>query len=240
MISPIIIPIGIVISWLFFSFHFWRLLRREGVDEDRIFDLTFYATLVTVIFSRIGFVLLHKELFVQKSPLLLAALWVTPGLSWFIGLVGGVMTLTFLSRQYKVRLGIILDAVAQGLPAAIIIGSFGAIPNSLFRIGLVFCIGLIVHRLSGYAAKKKLAYGIVGVWFFFLYALGEFVLEFWNTSRVYWGSITANQWILIGIFAESVGVLYVRGGGRERIRPIINKIYETISKRHTHRDPKTS
>lgn len=240
MIPPVIANTLLVLSWLLFSFLFWRILRREGIDEDRIFDLTFYATLVTFIFSRIGFVVLYKELFVQKSPLLLAAIWVTPGLSWLFGLVGGVSALTFLSRQYKVRLGIILDAVAQALPVAILLGLLGTLPHSVYEIGVIMCIGIGVHRLAAYAASNMLAYGIVGIWFFLLYAVCEFVLEFWSTGHVYWGRLTANQWILIGIFAESIGVLYVRGGGREHLRPIINKIYAAISKRHTHRDSKAS
>lgn len=241
MIPPIITNILLVVSWVLFSFLFWRILRREGVDEDRIFDLTFSASLMTFIFSRIGFAVLYKELFVQKSPLLLAAIWVTPGLSWFFGLVGGVATLTFLSRQYKVRLGIIIDAVAQVLPVTILIGLFGKLPASLFEIGAIVCIGFVMHRLAIRSASQKLPYGIVGIWFFLLYAAAEFALEFGKNSHVYWwGGISANQWILIGIFAESVGVLYVRGGGREHVRHLRQKIYAAISKRYTRRDSKPS
>lgn len=230
----------IVLSWLIWSFLFWRALRKEAIAEDRIFDLTFYSTLVAFIAARLGFVISHNELFLGKSLLLLPALWVSPGLSWLSGLVGGVGTLTFLSRQYKVRLGIILDALVYGLPVAIIVGLIGFLPTSIYEIMSIVVIGVLINRLSVRAESWKWPYGIVCVWFFFLYALAEFVLEFGDTGRVYWGNLTANQWVLIGIFAESVGVLYVRGGGRERFRPIAHTLYEFISKRHTHPDTTTS
>lgn len=230
----------IVLSWFGWSFLFWRALRKEAVAEDRIFDLTFYSTLVAFVFARLGFVISHSELFLGKSWLLIPAIWVSPGLSWLSGLVGGVGTLTFLSRQYKVRLGIILDALVLGMPVAIVVGLIGFLPTSIYEIVSIVVIGVLINRLSVRAENQKWPYGIVGVWFFFLYAALEFVLEFSKTGRVYWGSITANQWILIGIFAESVGVLYVRGGGRERFRPIAHKLYEFISKRHAHPDTTTS
>jgi prolipoprotein diacylglyceryltransferase len=105
-------------------------------------------------------------------------------------------------------------------------------------------VGFIMMKLISLASKQKWAYGIVGIWFLLLYSVFMFVLEFLKDSPVYLGRLTANQWILIGIFAECVGVLYVRGGGREHIRPIANtvrtfivekgnKIYAKISRRNT-------
>jgi prolipoprotein diacylglyceryltransferase len=84
---------------------------------------------------------------------------------------------------------------------------------------------------------------MVGIWFFLWYSVLMFTLEFMKDSHVYLGSLTANQWILIGIFAECIGVGYVRGGGRESIRPMTHavhsfleekgkKLYGSISKRH--------
>jgi prolipoprotein diacylglyceryltransferase len=106
-------------------------------------------------------------------------------------------------------------------------------------------------RVIKRANARKWAYGLVGVLFFLLYSLMEFVLEFAKDTRVYWGSISANQWMLIGLFAESLGVLYVRGGGREHLRPAMralqqgvskigNIIYAKLSRRNTSHNQKTS
>jgi prolipoprotein diacylglyceryltransferase len=277
---PTIIPIDqggivvintiIVVAWLIFSFLFWRGLRHFAVEEDRIFDLTFYSTLAAFIAARAGFVFMHWELFAGKSWLLVAALWVSPGLSWLTGLVGGLAVLTMLSRQYKVRLGLVLDTLVTALPLPIILvlagslitgSALGAVttlpwgirigsdvarrhPVELYEMISLIFISLIMVKLASVSHKRKWPYGIVGIWFFLLYAVNAFLLEFVKDARVYWSSLSANQWILIGIFAECIGVLYVRGGGRERLRPFIQKttnfftekgkkLHESVSRRNT-------
>ncbi len=55
-----------------------------------------------------------------------------------------------------------------------------------------------------------------------------FLLEFLKDTRVYWISLSANQWILIAVFAEAMGAFYVRGGGREAVRPYINAIQTKV------------
>jgi len=261
----------IVLAWLAFSFLLWRGLRRYAVEEDRIFDLTFYATLAACVAARGGFVVTHQELFVGKSLILIPALWVTPGLSWLAALVGGTATFVLLSRRYKVRLGLVLDTLATSLPLPVILGLLGSFlgmgpfgkptsfglafqageaaaprhPVQLYEMVALVIINVIVYRLTTISTQHKWPYGLVGVWFFLAYALFEFALEFIKDSRVYWGSLSANQWVLIGIFAECIGVLYVRGGGREYFRPLFHtwvnffeekgkKMYESISQRHTH------
>ena len=268
--SFVIINIFIVLGWLIFSFLFWRSLRRYAVEEDRVFDLSFFASVTALVFARLGFVVGHTELFIGKSPLLIAAIWVAPGLSWISGLVGGVATLVLLSRRYKVRLGLVLDALAVALPLSIILGEAGSLvtgaelgklsglplqllggagvsrhPVQLYEMIGVIAISVLMLRMTARSIKYKWPFGIVGVWFFFSYAVVEFILEFVKDSHVYWGNLTANQWMLIGIFAECIGVLYVRGGGRERVRPLAfrvakffeekgKKIHESISRRNTH------
>lgn len=277
---PTLIPIdhgGIVVmngvitlSWLVFSFLFWRGLRAVAIEEDRIFDLTFYTTLAAFVAARFGFVLTNWELFAGKSPLLLVALWVTPGLSWVAGLVGGLAACVVLSRQYKVRLGLVLDTLAVALPLPVILGEAGSLltgaqagraasipwairigsdgvvrhPVQLYAMLMLVGIGAVTMKLTTLSLSKKWPYGIVGIWFLLLYSVGGFALEFFKDAHVYWRSLTANQWVLIGIFAECVGVLYVRGGGREQLRPFIHKslhffeekgkkLHESISRRHT-------
>lgn len=268
--SIVIINLFVVLGWLIFSFLFWRSLRRYAVEEDRIFDLTFFATVTALVFARLGFVAAHTELFTGKSLLLIVAIWVTPGLSWVLGLVGGVATLVLLSRRYKVRLGLVLDALAVALPLPIILGEVGSLltgaelgrpsglpfalpggdglarhPVQLYEMLGVVVISILMLHMTARSIKNKWPFGIVGVWFFFSYAAVEFILEFIKDSRVYWGNLTANQWMLIGIFAECIGVLYVRGGGRELFRPVAfrvtkfikekgKNIHESISRRHTH------
>lgn len=265
-----VMNILIVFAWGAFSFLLWRGLRNGGVDEDRIFDLTFYATLMSLIAARVGFVVAHWEVFAGKSLLLIAAMWVSPGLSWLGALIGGLGVFIALSRSYKVRLGLVLDTLAVSLPLPIIIGEVASLisgsekgtptllpwairvgsdtalrhPVQFYEMIMMAALSIIVYRLGRVAVRKKWPFGILGIWYFLLYAIFEFVLEFTKVTRVYWGHLSANQWVLIGIFAESLGVLYIRGGGRERMRPLGTRIarifgnvrkgtYEFFSRRNT-------
>lgn len=241
--------IVLVLAWCVFSFVFWRGLRNEGVEDDRIFDLTFYATIVAFIVARAAYVGLHWETF-SDSWLRMVAIWVSPGLSWYGALFGGLTTLVYLSRQYKVRLGHVLDAFAPAYSLAAFVGVLGAfldgtyvgtlagIPWAIRYVGhvglrhpvqlyeaIVLLLIFIALRFLGKKAKRvKWPYGLVGLWFFFIYTSSMFVLEFFKDTGVYLGHIRANQWVLVALWGETMGAFYVRGGGRERLRPFVHSL----------------
>lgn len=249
------LSICIIVGWLLFSFVFWRGLRSQGVDEERIFDLTFYATIMGFVFSRLVFVLLNLDVF-SESWLRIVAIWVTPGLSLYGGFIGGLITLIYLSRQYKVRLGHVLDAFGPAFATALIPGLLGAFldgsyvgipatvpwavefvgaagrrhPVQIYEIIAMVIILLVVTFLGKRGQKKKWPYGLVGLWFFALFSVLMFTLEFFKDSRVYLSSLRANQWILIALLAETIGAFYVRGGGREAVRPMVNRVVHTSVK----------
>lgn len=260
--------VSLVIGWIVFSFLFWRALRSVGVDEERIFDLTFYSTLVGFFVARLFFVILHWDMF-SDAGLKIVAIWVAPGLSFYAGLVGVIATLVYLGRLYKIRVGLVLDALGVSLPLPMIVGELGSFlsaaevgkkallpwaisypghegtrhPVQLYAgISLAF-IALIMGIIQKRAFVKKWPYGIVGVLFFLLFSIVMFTIELAKESGVYW-VVTANQWILIGFFGESIGALYVRGGGREQMRPFLRRIggamYAAISKRGTRRSTPSS
>jgi len=60
-----------------------------------------------------------------------------------------------------------------------------------------------------------------------------FLFEFLVESDVYWGSLSANQWIYVGIVGQAIGAFYVRGGGKEKLTRALGGIYGKLSKRHT-------
>ena len=247
------LSIAIIIGWLVFSFLFWRSLRSQGVDEERIFDLTFYATLSAFLFARAGYVVSNLDLF-RTDPLRIAAIWVTPGMSLYGMLLGGLGILVYLSRRYKVRLGHVLDGVCIsfgwsyliGLAGALLDGSYVGLPSSqpwairyvghlgrrhpveIYEMITILIILIIMFILSRRATLRKWPYGLLGLWFFALFATSEFVLEFFKDTHVYLGHLRANQWVLVALFAETMGAFYVRGGGREKVRPFINKLFGRI------------
>ena len=245
----------LVLAWLVFSFLFWKQLRGNGIDEDKIFDLTFYTTLVAFVASRAVFVMLNWELF-SDTWLKIFAPWVQPGFSQYGAFIGGLMTLVSMSRHIKVRLGHVLDAAALSFPGSILVGLIGVfldgsvagkisgVPWALRIVGhvgkrhpvqlyeiIVLCILIVIlAKLHARSSKERWPYGMVGVWFFILFSISMFVLEFFKDTRVYWISLSANQWILIALFAEALGAFYVRGGGRESLRPLGYTIQSSIRK----------
>ncbi len=262
-VSVYSISVAIVVAWLVFSFLFWRGLRDLGVAEERTFDLTFYATIAAFIGARTGFVLVNWDAF-RTNPLRIAAIWVTPGLSLYGGLVAALLVLVFLSRRFKVRLGHVLDAFGPAFGWALIPGFIGAFldgtyagqpsatvpwavryvgypglrhPVQAYELAAVLAIIATLWLLNARAVRQKWSYGMRGLWFFAMFSIAVFVLEFFKDTRVYWGGLRANQWVLVGLFAETLGAFYVRGGGREWLRPRINSImgvlYGKFSKRRS-------
>ncbi|MBI2404777.1 prolipoprotein diacylglyceryl transferase [Candidatus Gottesmanbacteria bacterium] len=251
----------LVVAWLVFSFIFWKLLYRVGVEEKRIFDLTFYATLAALIVSRVTFVFVHPSLF-SGSWLKVAAIWVQPGFSLYGGLVGGIATVVYLSRKYKVRLAFVLDAWALAFPVALMFGKIGSLldatevgrevqvpwaisygghvgtrhPVQFYEIGVLLFLLIISIILGRRAVREKWPYGLVGVWFFLLFSIFMFIIEFMKESVVYAMRLNLNQWILVAMFAESIGAFYVRGGGRETLRPTLRRLggalYAKIKRTH--------
>lgn len=256
------LSVALVFAWMVFSFLFWRALRNQGVGEEEIFDLTFYATIFMFIGARIGYVLTHWEIFTNHL-LRIAVVWVYPGLSLFGGLLMGLLVLVYLSRRFKVRLGHIMDAFGLAYGYAFIIGAIGSLmdgtyvglesrlpwairyvghtglrhPVQLYEIIAMAGILLILFFIGKRAKVHKWPYGLFGLWFFMLYAPVMFGLEFFKDTHVYLAYLRANQWVLVALLAETMGALYVRGGGREAIRPVINKItgglHGKFSKRST-------
>ncbi len=261
--------IFLIVAWLTYSFVFWRMLRSQGVDEEKIFDLTFYSTVAGLIFSRIGFVVQNLQLF--DNLLKVAAIWIVPGLSLYGGFFGAVAALVLFCRRHKVRLAYILDALAFALPYALIFGEIGSLldgteiglptslpwgisyigflekrhPVQLYEIIALVLIIIVLSLMARRAKKRNWAYGIIGVWFFLFYSAVMFCIESFKVGSVYFVSLSVNQWIIIAVFAESLGALYVRGGGKQRFAAIVRSLQGGLSyarhrsRTHTNHPDKT-
>ena len=248
----------LVTAWCVFSFLFWRKLRAEATSEQHIFDLMFQSTLQAVVWARIGFVATHWYIF-SNNFLKIVAFWVSPGLSFYSGLVAAMVTCIVMTRKAKIRVGLVLDAFALSLPWAILVGKFGSLldgsevgnpasiawavhyvghvgsrhPVQAYEMVALIALGILMVFFEGRAMRDKWPFGLVGVWFILLFAPIEFGLEFFKEHEVYWHMLSANQWILVAFFAEALGAFYVRGGGREKLRPIVGTLYAKFSKRPT-------
>ncbi len=247
-----------ILAWSVFSFVFWKSLRDEGVGEEHIFDLTFYATIAALIGARLGFVVTHWEQF-AGAILKIAALWVAPGMSLLGGLVVGLAVMVALGKRAKVRVGAILDAFSLAMPGALVVGEVGSLldgsevgkaanvawairyvglpeprhPYQLYMVAALVVILIAVGWMSTRARQKKWALGSVGVGFFLLFASAIFGLEFVKDSHVYWYTLSANQWAALVLLCAAVGAWYVYAGGKFIVRQMVRSIYGRIPKRRT-------
>lgn len=256
-IGPITIyslSVFLVLAWGIWSFLFWKSLRTEGIAEDPMFDLMFYGSLAAIVFSRCGFVLFHWDLF-SDTWLKIIALWVQPGLSLYAGVLGGCLLLIIFAKYNKIRLGIIVDALGLSLPSAILIGKIGSLldgsevgkiaeklpwairyvghlnvrhPVQFYEILYLGLIVVVLSLLQVRSIKKKWSYGIFGLYFFLLYPPGMFILEFFKEHAIYW-TLSANQWILIALWAEALGMYYVRSDMRDTIQPFFARRRHAIT-----------
>jgi prolipoprotein diacylglyceryltransferase len=152
---------------------------------------------------------------------------------------------------YKIRLAYILDALAFSLPYAFIVGQISSLlsgsevglptflpwsvryvgviglrhPVQIYAIAGLLLISFLLSILSQRAIRNQWSYGVLGIWFFFLYAPIFFCVEFFKESSVYWSLLRVNQWVLLLLFGQACGALYVRGGGRECLRLFFTFIY---------------
>ncbi len=247
-----------ILAWCVFSFIFWKSLRDEGVEEEHIFDLTFYGTLAALVGARLGFVAFHFDQF-GGTLLKIVALWVSPGLSLLGGVFAAIAAMILLGKRTKVRMGSILDAFGLALPGALILGTVGSLldgsevgkissfswsiryvglpeprhPYQIYQIAALVVILVVIGYLTSQARSKKWALGIVGVGFFLLWSTQLFALEFFKDSRIYWYSLSANQWAALLLFSATAGSWYVYAGGKFVIRRAWTILYAKFPKRRS-------
>jgi prolipoprotein diacylglyceryltransferase len=283
---PILLSIGvfhlfslslfIVLAWLVFSFLFWRQMKEFGVDEDKVFDLTFYGTIIAFLASRLIYVLLHWSVF-SNNLLKFIVIWVYPGLSLYGALFGLVLYLVFLIRKYKIRLGYLLDSLAWALPFSLIVGLIGGLldgsrlgkatsliwavkyvgspvkrhPVQIYEIISLGLILLILFFINKRASKEKWPYGMIGGWFFLLFGISQFALEFVKENSIYFVRLSFNQWMALVLVCEAIGALYIKAGGKEFLRQsaanikfkvmfVLKGAYHAVSQRFTRRNPESS
>jgi phosphatidylglycerol---prolipoprotein diacylglyceryl transferase len=250
-----------ICSWFIFAFLFWRHLRSQGLLEERIFDVLFYSTIVGAVTARLGFVVLFPQLF-KDSILLLGALWVQPGLWLYSGILGVLVTCYVLAKRYNVRFAHIFDAFVFALPWTLIALSAGVFfqgsevgkvtqlpwalslagiegrrhPVQLYEMIVLFCIGLFLLLLYKRSAEKKWPIGLIGAVGLTIIAPALFALEFLKQGSLYLYNITINQWILMVVFAESLGSVIIklrRMGLFSRKGTIHDTTSTSDSRRHT-------
>lgn len=113
----------LALGFLAAVFVAWRIAKAYDLNESKIMDLAILVFFGGIICARILYVILNREIFADFSRVFLINLY--PGLTFWGGLLGGVIILKLLTLQAKLNFWQIADLGAVGLMIGLAFGSFG-------------------------------------------------------------------------------------------------------------------
>ncbi len=182
---------GVFLTLGFFwaCFFMWKHIRISKFAEDMSFDIAFLSFAGALIMGRILYCILHFQEFgfdILKFILVNGY----PGMSAFGMILGGVGSLFFLTRGYKLKFDEFSDYVAPSLfifSAAAELGAFisGVEPGgtALFK-GIILGVSAYVSIHMFYEVRKeKVQKGTLLFLFLALYSLCQTVFHFLKDKR---------------------------------------------------------
>jgi prolipoprotein diacylglyceryltransferase len=249
--KPILFTIGNFNVYAFGFFLFFAFListfilyqlAKEEFKEEEYFDAFLYTSIVGIISSRIGFILMHFNTF-GANILRYILVRETPGLSILAGLVGAIIFLYWYTRAYKLPFIHLLDifsivsAFALGLSkigqqlggagfgsettfflSVQMVGRTGKFhPVELYEAILFFGLFSVLFFLYRKIQREKWPVGFIGCLYAVSVALIIFLLEFLKTHTVYLYGLSFRQLLALG------GLVIVAKPTIERIIKIIRQ-----------------
>lgn len=229
----IAVSIAISISVAYFE------SRRQGINTDDVLDMAIAAVVSGILGARIGWIMTSPDvLWYLAHPLRILAIW-EGGLSYFGGILGGVVGANLVIRHRRMGFWRMADMAAPLLALSFGIGKIGCWLNGCCNgtattswLGVIFTNPLsecdllnqriwpaqLFNSASGFLAfavlywivrKRKHYDGQVFIWYLFLYGSTSFVVEFFRYIPVHVLGLTPNQWTDIAIIILGIVVSLV-------------------------------
>ncbi|MCX6097049.1 MAG: prolipoprotein diacylglyceryl transferase [Caldiserica bacterium] len=208
--------------------------RRQGINTDDVLDLAIVAVIGGILGARIGWILTSPDvLWYLAHPLRILAIW-EGGLSYFGGILGGVIAAHFMVRRRRMGFWRMADIIAPLLALSFGIGKIGCWLNGCCGgtattswLGVIFtnplsecdllnqkiwpaqlfnsAFGFLAFAVLFWVVRKRKHYdGQVFVWYLYLYGATSFVVEFFRYIPVHVLRLTPNQWTDITIIAVGI------------------------------------
>jgi phosphatidylglycerol:prolipoprotein diacylglycerol transferase len=114
----------ITLGFLFGIFLIWRLSRAWDLEEEKILDLTLLTFFGGLIGARLYFFLQHPSFF-SSNFLKVLIIYKYPGFSFWGAILGGWLTLFFVSRAKKMDFAQVGDIASVGLLGSLIFADLG-------------------------------------------------------------------------------------------------------------------
>ena len=221
----VMIALSIAISVIFV----YRDSKRQGLDTDAVLDVVIAAVIGGILGARVGWIATSPSvLWYVAHPLRILAIW-EGGLSYFGGILGGVIAADWMIRRRQLRFWQIADIVAPLLALSFGIGKIGCWLNGCCHgklttswLGVVFtdprsecellgqkvwptqlfnsASGFIVFAVLVWIVRRHKQYeGEVFVWYLYLYGATSFLVEFYRYIPVHLLGLSPNQWTALVI-----------------------------------------
>jgi len=203
--------------------------RHQGLNTDDVLDMAIAAVIGGILGARIGWIMTSGNvLWYLAHPLHILAIW-EGGLSYFGGILGGVIAANWLIRRRRMRFWQMADIAAPLLALSFGIGKIGCWLNgdsngtaTTSWLGVIFtnplsestllnqrvwptqlfnsASGFLVFAVLFWVVRKRKRYdGQVFIWYLYLYGATSFVVEFFRDIPVHVLRLTPNQWTDITI-----------------------------------------
>ena len=208
--------------------------RHQGLNTDDVLDMAIVAVIGGILGARIGWIMTSPTiLWYFAHPLHILAIW-EGGLSYFGGILGGVISANWLIRRRRMRFWQMADIVAPLLALSFGIGKIGCWLNGCCNgtattswLGVIFtnplsqsdllnqriwpaqlfnsASGFLVFAVLFWVVRKRKRYdGQVFIWYLYLYGATSFVVEFFRYIPVHVLRLTPNQWTDITIIVLGI------------------------------------
>ncbi|KKW00988.1 MAG: prolipoprotein diacylglyceryl transferase [Candidatus Kerfeldbacteria bacterium RIFCSPLOWO2_01_FULL_48_11] len=209
-----------------------HVARKKNIPETAIWDFSFLAVILSIVFGRFVFVVSYLHSF--SSLVETVKVW-EGGISSHGVLTGGLLAAFLTMRRHKMSFWAFTDVVIPGAALAQAIGRWGnyfnqevlgspsnawwAVPIDLAHRPEAFMQALYFHPIwlyeslwclllffCVYSFQKKFTPhpGVVTLMYFSLYYLIRFVLDFFRNDALSFGALTGTQTIAIGVWIVAV------------------------------------
>ena len=220
-----------LIGIIFALYYVWKNGRGTALSEEKIIDAALVTILGGIIGARLLYVFSNFSNYSYDLAQILAIY--KGGLSFWGAVLGGFVTLIFVSRRLRFPFLSLLDLATPALAIGATFGYIGAFlagssygaatnffwgvpqiglsgkhnPSQLLEAAFQLVIFILIIRF-----KKRAPFsGFIVLCYLVIYSIGRFFLEFLRGDQtIVWGFLSQAQIfsLVIGLF--SLGLLYLR------------------------------
>lgn len=224
----IMYSIGFLFGYIFLM-HYSKYFK---IEKDKLENIYLFVLIFSVISARLFEILVYNPAYYFSNPLKIFAVW-QGGMSIHGGILGGILTLLYFSKKYKITFLKLTDIFVVPLSLAL---AFGRLANFINQelvgtptnssLGIIFpnydnikrwpyqifasAQNIITFQILYYLQEfKKLKTGTITALFFILYNLGRFLIDFMREPTIDLGIISMGQ-LLSLIYAAAGIILYIK------------------------------